>query len=323
MSDTLDAEAAVESALAGAFPDREVADVGAAGVSWNDSNETVRVAFADGEHAYLKVALDGDPTRRRREAAVLRYVDATLPVRVPEVLAVEVDADVPFLATAPMPGDPLAARWDGMGAEAKRDVLRQVGRTLATVHDRRFDEHATIVDGGADGLDLDTDSWTEVLVDTIADWRAIASAERFDHHFDAVVDAVRANRDLLDAAPAALLHGDPAQPNLFPGEDRFGAIDWEVAHVGDPARELHRARHQAVPDDPAVDGLDAALLDGYRGVAGGLPDGYPEREPVYRAVWYLSKSGNFDRYCEFLDRDREAFAEEVAAEMERRLDAVR
>jgi hypothetical protein len=44
---------------------------------------------------------------------------------------------------------------------------------------------------------------------------------------------------------------------------------------------------------------------------------------VYRTVWYLSRGGNFARDCEYLDRDREAVVDEVAAEMERRLDAIR
>jgi len=102
-----------------------------------------------------------------------------------------------------------------------------------------------------------------VLRATIERTREIGTSERLADHYDAVFDCVEANRDRLGGAPAALLHGDVAKPNLFvtddggvgvdaesrtdTGPDGITPIDWELAHVGDPARDLVRARGGPAP----------------------------------------------------------------------------
>jgi aminoglycoside phosphotransferase (APT) family kinase protein len=311
----------VASALEAAFPGRGVADVRATGPSWNDANRTVGVEFADGGTVYLKVAADGDGSRVARERAVVAYAAANCGVSVPEVVASDPDAEVPYLATAPLPGRPLIAEWADAD-EAEREALaREVGAALAAVHAARFDEHGHVTGGGADGLELDTAPWTDVLVDTVERTRALASDDRFDHHFDEVIAAVEANRALLDDAPAALVHGDPAQPNCVRTADGVGFLDWEIAHVGDPAREVYRARDQQFdpPRGRAPRRVVDAFHDGYRERAGGLPDGYHDRRPVYEAVRFLGVSGFFDKYVEFVDESRGELADWVEAEMDRRL----
>ncbi|WP_049888764.1 phosphotransferase [Natronococcus occultus] len=44
------------------------------------------------------------------------------------------------------------------------------------------------------------------------------------------------------------VHGDPARPNCVRGAAGTGFVDWELVHVGDPARELHRAEDQLLPE---------------------------------------------------------------------------
>jgi hypothetical protein len=103
----VDAPAVVEPVLARSFPDREVETIGDAGPSWNDDNATVSVTFADGERAFCKVAVDGDPSRAAREAGVVAYVAANAPVPVPRIHAVGTgdDADPPFIATDAVDGE--------------------------------------------------------------------------------------------------------------------------------------------------------------------------------------------------------------------------
>lgn len=314
----------VASALDDAFPDRAVEDMGSTGPSWNDLNRTVRVEFADGETVYLKVAADRDGSRIARERAVLAYADANLAVPVPTVVASETEGPVPHLATAPLPGQPLIAEWSDADEAEREELAHKVGAALAEVHAARFDEHGHVTGGGADGLELDTAPWTDVLVDTVEAARALASDDRFDHHYDDVISAVEANRALLDDAPAALLHGDPAQPNCVRGLDGVGLLDWEIAHVGDPARDLHRARDQQF--DPlrgdAPDRIIESFHDGYRERAGGLPARFDDRRPVYEAVRFLGVSGYVDKYAEFVDEPPEELADWVEAEMERRLAAL-
>ncbi|AGB38312.1 hypothetical protein Natoc_2548 [Natronococcus occultus SP4] len=71
------------------------------------------------------------------------------------------------------------------------------------------------------GLELETGAWTDVLVERIAWMRELASSDRFDHHFDAVVGAVEDSRGRLDEAPAILIgSGFTATP---PGRTAFAA----------------------------------------------------------------------------------------------------
>jgi aminoglycoside phosphotransferase (APT) family kinase protein len=192
---------------------------------------------------------------------------------------------------------------------------------MARVHARRFADHGHVVGGDAEGLELDAGSWTDVLVDRIEAWRDLATSDRFDHHFDEVITAVEANRELLSDAPAALLHGDPAHPNCYLVDDDVGFLDWELAYVGDPVRELRRAhRIQFEPmRDPVRDEVITAFYDGYRERAGGLPDGFDARTPVYDAVAFLGTSGYVDKYAEFLDESQAELADWMQEEMKRRL----
>lgn len=311
--------------LRDAFPDRAVADLHGTGPSWNEANRTVGVEFTDGEQVYLKVATDGDGTRIARERAVIDYVGATTAVPVPTVAASAVDRAVPYLVTTPVGGAPLVEAWRETGDDGRAALARAVGRSLARVHDRRFDAHGHVVGGGADGLELETAAWTDVLVDTVEELRELAPCTRFAHYFDAVVEAVEANRAVLDEAPAALLHGDPAQPNCVRVDGDVGFLDWEIAHVGDPVRDVYRARDQQFAGlrDAGPERLVTAFHDGYREVAGGLPAGYATRRPVYEPIRLLGVAGYFERTAEFVDEDAETLAAWLREEMAQRLDALR
>ena len=340
MSDTIDVDDSVATALEDAFPERAVDEVGPAGPSWNDANETVRVAFADGGAAYLKTAVSGDGTRIARERAVLEYAAARVDVAVPSVIASDAAGPVPYLATAPIEGRTVAERWADWDADDRVDAVRAVGGALAALHARPFERHGHVVGGseargasertngetGSDGaeLALETDSWTAVLADRIDLIRDLASTDRFEHRYDDVRAAVLENRHRLDDAPAALLHGDPAKPNCIHRDGTVGFLDWEIAYVGDPARELRRTEQQLVPGDvPYTERLITALREGYRTRAGSLPDGFEERAPVYDLLWVLSTAATFDKWIEFEDRDPEAAAATLEDEFDRRLDDLR
>jgi aminoglycoside phosphotransferase (APT) family kinase protein len=314
--------AAVETA----FQNRTVSRLAGTGPSWNDQNQTVRVEFADGETAFLKVASDGDGSRVTRECAVTDYVREHAPVAVPDVLAADANRETPYLATAPLGDRSLRRQWGDADEDDRTGLAERVGRALAALHDHRFDAHGHVVGGGAGGLEVDEGPWTDVLVDRIEWMHTIAPADRFGYYYAEVADAVEANRDLLDGAPAALLHGDPAMPNCFPlAGGSVGFVDWELAHAGDPARELHRATNLvfADADGNAPAGVVDALHGGYRERAGGLPPGYGDREPVYDAVRYLGRVGFYEEWVDVVDEDPEALADRFETEMDARLDAVR
>ena len=332
---------AVATALGAAFPGRSVERLTDVGPSWNGANDTVGVVFADGGRAFCKVAVDDDGTRIARESAVIRYLNAERPVDVPDVLAADPDATVPFLVTAPAPGRELLDVWAELGdegGEADREVLlRRVGATLATLHAERFDAHGDIVGSDAGGgLALDRAPWPDVLLQTVERTREIGTSERLADHYDAVIDCVEANRDRLRDAPAALLHGDVAMPNLFVedargsgdgtagGADGVVPIDWELAHVGDPARDLVRAEDQLLNgfDERGPERYAAALYAGYRERAGGLPDGFAARRPIYEVVRMLGRSGFLDQWTTYLDEPMDGLVDRAEAELRARLERV-
>ncbi|WP_231184835.1 phosphotransferase [Haladaptatus sp. DYF46] len=311
----------VATALDDAFPHRNVDAVNPSGPSWNDENRTVGIDFSDGERVYLKMANDGDGTRIARERAVIAYVGAKSVVPVPTVLASEPERRVPYLVTAPVSGPSLLQSWSDASVSERAELARRVGTALANIHSLRFENHAHIVGGDADGLELEAGPWTDVLAERVTEMREIASSDRFDHRFDDVLEAVEANRDLLDESPAALVHGDPAQPNCFHGEDGIGFLDWEIAHIGDPVRDIERTRNLQI-DSLRGDGPEeivAAFYDGYRERAGGLPDGFEERRRVYDAVRLFGHTGVFDEYVSFLDVPPDELADWMETEMNRRL----
>lgn len=310
----------IQRALAAAFPERRVEGVASAGVSWNDQNETVRVEFADGGAAYLKVATDGDGTRIRREVAVVDYVGANCDVAVPTVLASDSDANMPYLATAPMAQRNLVSGSPPFDAAEYTVAVREVGAALADLHARSFERHGRIVGGDADGLELDGGAWTDVLVALVESMRDWAD-DRFDEQFDAAVAALRENRDRLDGVDAALLHGDPAAPNLCYDDGAVGLLDWELAHAGDPARELHRAEQQLLDGDGGE--LHDAFYEGYGRNGGALPEGTPERRPVYDVLWHLGHATVLDRWAESRGESPAETAAFFEREMARRLDVVR
>lgn len=153
----------------------------------------------------------------------------------------------------------------------------------------------------------------------------IAGEGRFARHFEAVVAAVEENRELLDDAPAALVHGDPAHPNCIHTDSRVGLLDSEIAHVGDPARELRRTcRLQFGPlRSVGPERLVSALHEGYRETAGSLPEGFEARRPIYDAVTLLGASGFFENWEHRFDEPTDELADEVRAEMDERLAKIR
>ncbi|WP_424014837.1 phosphotransferase family protein [Halorubrum xinjiangense] len=343
----------IERALRAAFPDRTVDRVTGVGPSWNGANETVGVVFADGERAFLKVALADESDRLARERAVLGYVEEHGPLPVPEVVAADPDGDPAYLATAPAPGRGLLEVYEAASDRERERLLRRVGAALAALHADRFASHGEIVGTGAErgtaaderatdertadcgptepagsprsaGLAIEFASWTDVLLATIERTREIGTSERLADHYDAVVDCVRANRDLLDGAPAALVHGDITKPNLFVDGNAVAAIDWELSHVGDPARDLVRAEDQLLNgfDSTGPDRFAAALRDGYRERAGGLPKGFERRRPIYEVVRMLGRSGFIDQWVPYLDEPLDDLVERADAELRARLDTV-
>jgi aminoglycoside phosphotransferase (APT) family kinase protein len=321
----------VDTVLERAFPERTVTASSAVPGSDHPGNETVRVRFAGGDVAYLKVAVDGGERARdrlARDAAATRYARWHADVRVPEVLVAAVDADPGCVATAELAGTAIATDWPVDSTVARATVLRAVGRALAGVHEADdFVGHAQIRGGDADGLDLERGSWSTVLADTLAARADEMFADRFRDLQTDVVDALAVNSRRLDAAPATLVHDDPRPENCLVDSDGPGLVDWETAMVGDPALDVARAEAQYVEradvDDAGRGRLRRALRAGYRDHAGTLPVGFGDRYPLYRAVTFLDTARTFEHWAPDAAEPLEDLDAWVRTELSTRLETVR
>lgn len=303
-------------AVAAAFPDATVDAVEPA--ETRPGNKTAFVRFADRNPAYVKTATDRTD-RLVRETAATRYAATACDVGVPPVHTADPDGSWPYLATAPLPGTPLNDRWTGDGDRER--LVREVGRTLAAVHEARFDRAGRIQGGGTDRLALIDESWTETLAGTVEDRAADLFAERFRDLPPRLAAVVRDIAPDVRGAPA-LLHGDASRVNVH--VDPRGLLDWERALVGDPAFELVDARFHHVEqvdvDEADEPRLTEALHAGYRDRAGALPRGLGTYAPLYRAVSFLLVPQTFNLWAPDVDEPdddlaadvRETFAERLA-----------
>lgn len=343
---------AIRAALAAAAPGRSVASVAAPDGSANPGNRTVRVRFADGETAFLKVAVDGNRTRLAWAAAVVAYAGAGTDVPVPRVLAADPDADPPYLLTAPLAGTPVVEAWATRSVDERATLLRAVGRALAGVHAARFAHAGRIVGGDAAALDVEERAWPDVVAGLIdgggGDWEegdgegdgsesGGSDDGRFTDFAGRASEVVRARREELalggpgdevggggERPAPALLHNDPRPENAFRDVERVGLIDWEQAMVGDPTLDIVKTEGRFLqhPDTPGRERLREALWDGYRERAGGLPAGFDWRRRVYRVVTFVGVARGFDEWGPEVDEPDAELAEWVRSAFEERLDQV-
>jgi aminoglycoside phosphotransferase (APT) family kinase protein len=310
----------LREAIDRAFPTRTISDISKQNA--RRGNAVGRVTFADGQVAYVKTATDTD-RRLTREIAATRYAENHCPVEVPTILAAETKSSPAYCVLTPLPGTPLNEPWtDG---EDREPLLREAGRTLAGVHEARFEGPGRIRDGDEHGLELTDETWTETLCGTV-EWRAEDwFADRFEEIPQRVVEMLREAAPVLDGVDARLLHGDSSRINVH--LDPNGLLDWERALVGDPAFDLVDAYGHLVDQVDVEEAeqplLTDALHDGYREAAGSLPAGYERRRPIYRVLAFLLVPQTFEAWAPTVDRPDDELAEDVRVEFENRLDAAR
>lgn len=310
----------LETAVSHAFPDRSIAEIERRNT--RPGNEVGRVTLADGSVGFVKTATDTD-RRLVREIAATRFAAANCPIEVPDVLGFDTGDSPPYLATARLPGTPLNEPWTN-GRE-RAPLLRQAGRTLAGVHQARFEGPGRIVGGDENGLERTDETWTGALCETIK-WRADDwFAERFSDVPERLVETLRDAEPVLEGADARLLHADCSRINVH--LDPNGVLDWERALVGDPAFDLVDTYGHLVDqvdvDESDRPALKRALYEGYREGAGNLPAGLERREPIYRAVAHLLVPQTFADWAPPLEKPDDELAAQVRAEFDSRLDDAR
>ncbi len=206
-------------------------------------------------------AAEGETVERDMavEAAVVRAAHRA-GVAVAEVVAASTDATIlgaPFLILEALDGETIARKIlrDEVFAGARGQLVRQCARSLARLH--------TIDPGEVPGL---------VAVDQVARYREILDLLGQPHPtFELALRWLDDHRP--GAATPVIVHGDFRLGNLIVGVDGLRAvIDWELAHIGDPAEDLgwfcvKAWRFGAAPPVAGVGEYDA-LLEAYEAAGG-------------------------------------------------------
>jgi fructosamine-3-kinase len=282
----------------------------------------------DGRRAVCKVST-GPRGRAGVEGRVVRLLDRTTDVPVPDVLAVGDDGFVVAWH------DDVPAPNAGEDRRVPDDWLRAAGRGLARLHaetttdragllavGRPTADHGRALDDGSGDPPLWLDatpgaSWSDALDAQFAVYEDAVTGTGFA---DVVADArafLATHADRFDglAAPS-LCHGwwTPAHVAVRDGRV-VRVVDFEHALVGSPewdywrtAVPLFAAEDAVTPDDAA-----ARFRAGYESVRS-LPEGFDERGAAYRAfvsVSYLD-SLHAQRGIDAATRDRAAFLRDHA-----------
>lgn len=226
-----------------------------------------RVSFADHEPVAAKVA----DTSLHREARMLRYLDESSPLPVPEIYY----ADEQLLLMAYVDGD---GRWT---QATQRDVAEHV----AALHSCSAEAY---------GFEFDTLSgpfnqpnpWTGSWIEFFREKRLLHfTREAHDEGVlpDATVERVRDLSDRLDQLLVeperpSLLHGDLWAGNLIVAEQSLRVVLDPAIYFGHDELEL------AYIDETAQ--LGEAFFERYRECRG-IDDGYERRKDVYSAFHAL------------------------------------
>jgi 5-methylthioribose kinase len=173
----------------------------------------------------LRVA-DDWPAKRERaltEAAALRLAARIAPGSVPAVL--DADPEAFALTIEEAPDGWVAWKQRLLAGDADPDVARRLGELLGSWHAATFRDAEVARTFG------DLEAFDQLRVDPY--YRTIA------RRLPSIAPAVEAYVSRMEATHACLVHGDYSPKNVLVGHGpSLWVIDFEVAHVGDPAFDL-------------------------------------------------------------------------------------
>jgi aminoglycoside phosphotransferase (APT) family kinase protein len=171
----------------------------------------------------LRVADEWLAKRERAltEAAALELASRIVPACVPTLLDLDRDRCVLTITAAPVHWTTWKSRL--LRGEADPAIARRLGELLAAWHQGTFRDEAVLERFG------DTEAFEQLRIDPY--YRTVA---RRRPELAAAIGAVLAR---MEATRVCLVHGDYSPKNVLVGEGVW-AIDFEVAHCGDPAFDL-------------------------------------------------------------------------------------
>jgi aminoglycoside phosphotransferase (APT) family kinase protein len=254
-------------------------------ISGGFSKETIRALVVDASGASTDIVIRKVALGRRADGLLPEYdvvsFVAQSEVPVPQPLWFREDcAGTPAFAATGIPGSMLGNVW-GWTAQPAQSVVRDLGHAMGTLH--------SLDPSRLSSLPLPPLSTHQDHVAAIAERYEILDAiwgedDAFRPVFERVLGWLRENAP-EDTRTQVLVHGDFGLHNALFADGRLsGLLDWERAHLGNPAEDLAYLR-------PTLDQIDAwqAFLESYQ-EAGGSPlvthdlDYFTVWQDMWRAV---------------------------------------
>jgi hygromycin-B 7''-O-kinase len=261
--------------------------------SWRrlERGEVNPTYIVNGDMVLRLNAREPDTIKFRKEAAIYRQLAHETNLPVPRVLALDTCHDLlpcDLLLLERLEGRNGLDLWPMLDAAAKEQISYELGRTLATLHERDYRSY-----GGFDeatGSMGESDNWRTYLLDKAAE----ILLELWQRDGLPAVLLYGAEDYLLRAAlphrpPAVLVHGDFGLHNILLAPDGggwriSGLFDFEWALAGDAEYEFATGL-LVEPDE--VNPLARPFMQGYRSLRP-LDEGWEHRSAVYRLVYHLA-----------------------------------
>jgi aminoglycoside phosphotransferase (APT) family kinase protein len=184
-------------------------------------------------------------------------------IRVPKPLAAEETGQVigsRFMLVEKKPGISVGHMFN-LPAPSK-SICRDVAEQLAAIHQIPVETFGNRVNN------FDARSSDKALAWIAEGQKAWEPLTMPSPVFATAFEWLRGNAGLNDNAPRALVHGDVHLANMLVADDRISTIlDWEFAHIGNPAYDLGYFYDQAI----ALDSWEA-FLGAYADAGAAVPD---------------------------------------------------
>lgn len=240
-------ENALREFIVDKFPDEESIKIEKSGfISGGQSKFTLGIDMSGSRTLPDKIILRGDGKGQFSGAGVaeefhLQDILFDIGVSVPKPLALEETGDVfgsPFMLSACAAGDCIGHMFKMPTKNEK--VLSDIGQNLAKIHGVELSVFGESIDNATCSTSQKVLGWLNI---GHADLQATGfHSPVFETAFAWLKDNVALN----DSASRVLVHGDYGLNNLLIDNSKVTAIlDWEFAHIGNPAYDLAYFYYQA------------------------------------------------------------------------------
>jgi len=254
-------------------------------ISGGFSKETIRAVVVDESGAATDIVIRKVAPGRRADGLRPEYdvvsLVAASEVPVPQPLWFREDCwGTPAFAATGIPGSTLGNVW-GWTEEPEPSVVRDLGHAMGALHAQ---DPSRLTSVPLPPLSTHNDHVAAIAERTRVLESIWSEDDAFRPVFERVLAWLRENAP-ADASTQVLVHGDFGLHNaLFHGGRLSGLLDWERAHIGNPAEDLAYLK-------PTLDQIGAwgRFLEGYR-EAGGPPvvthdlDYFTVWQDMWRAV---------------------------------------